>query len=74
MLRAIRDEIGDDERLPRSLTLHYLRPPAEGDAEIEVTVERDGEVGDDLLGADRPGRPDDDARRSACSATTTSRR
>jgi len=42
MLRAIRDEIADEERLPRSLTLHYLRPPAEGEAIIEVTVERSG--------------------------------
>lgn len=42
MLRAIRDEIADEERLPRSLTLHYLRPPVEGEARIEVTVERSG--------------------------------
>jgi hypothetical protein len=42
MLRAIRDEIADEDRLPRSLTLHYLHPPVEGDAEIEVTVERSG--------------------------------
>jgi acyl-CoA thioesterase len=42
MLRAIRTEVGDDERLPRSLTLHYLLPPVEGEAEIEVTIERSG--------------------------------
>jgi acyl-CoA thioesterase len=42
MLRAIRDEVADPERLPRSLTLHYLRPPAEGEAVIEVSVERSG--------------------------------
>lgn len=42
MLSAIRAEVGDDERLPRSLTLHYLLPPAEGEAEVEVTVERSG--------------------------------
>ena len=42
MLRAIRAEIDDAERRPRSLTLHYLRPPAEGEAEVEVTVEREG--------------------------------
>jgi acyl-CoA thioesterase len=42
MLRAIRDEIADEERLPRSLTLHYLRPPTEGEALIEVSVERSG--------------------------------
>ena len=31
--RAIRAEVGDPERLPRSLTLHYLYPPSAGDAE-----------------------------------------
>lgn len=42
ILRAIRAEVGDGERLPRSLTLHYLRPPRAGEVEIEVTVERSG--------------------------------
>ena len=42
ILRAIRAEVADPTRLPRSLTLHYLYPPAEGEAEIEVTVERAG--------------------------------
>ncbi len=42
ILRAIRAEIGDPQRLPRSLTLHYLRPPREGEVEIEVSVERSG--------------------------------
>ena len=42
ILRAINAEIADPDRLPRSLTLHYLSPPAEGEAEIEVTVERTG--------------------------------
>ena len=42
VLRAIRAEVGDDERLPRSLTLHYLRPPAEGEVTVEVVVERSG--------------------------------
>jgi acyl-CoA thioesterase len=42
ILRAMRAEIGDPERLPRSLTLHYLRPPAAGEVEVEVTVERSG--------------------------------
>ena len=41
-LRAMRAEIGEPEKLPRSLTLHYLRPPAPGDVRIEVTVERAG--------------------------------
>lgn len=42
VLRAIRAEIDDPARLPRSLTLHYLSPPSAGAAEIEVTVERSG--------------------------------
>ncbi len=42
VLRAIRAEVSDAERLPRSLTLHYLRPPAEGEATIEVLIERSG--------------------------------
>ena len=42
ILRAIRAELADAERLPRSLTLHYLRPPVAGGVEIEVTVERSG--------------------------------
>lgn len=42
ILRAIRAEVGDEGRLPRSLTLYYLRPPAAGEAEVEVTVERSG--------------------------------
>jgi len=42
VLRAIRAEVGDPSRYPRSLTLHYLRPPASGVAEIDVTVERRG--------------------------------
>ena len=41
-LRAIRAEVADDRRLPRSLTLHYLRPPAAGEVTIEVSVERAG--------------------------------
>lgn len=42
MLRAIRAEVADEERATRSLTLHYLRPPEEGDVEVEVSVERSG--------------------------------
>jgi len=38
----MRAEIGEPEKLPRSLTLHYLRPPAPGEVTIEVTVERSG--------------------------------
>jgi acyl-CoA thioesterase len=35
-------EVDDPGRAPRSLTVHYLRPPVEGPAEVEVAVERRG--------------------------------
>lgn len=42
VLRAVLAEVDDPARRPRSMTLHYLRPPAEGPCEVEVTVERAG--------------------------------
>lgn len=42
MLRAMQAVVSDPARRPRSLTLHYLRPPAEAPAEIAVVVEREG--------------------------------
>jgi acyl-CoA thioesterase len=42
VLRAIRAEVADPSRRPRSLTLHYLRPPGEGSCEVVVVVERAG--------------------------------
>jgi acyl-CoA thioesterase len=42
VLRAILAEVGDPAREPRSLTLHYLRPPAEGELSASVTIERIG--------------------------------
>ncbi len=42
VLRAMVAEVGEGEREPRSLTLHYLRPPADGPVHIAVTVERAG--------------------------------
>ncbi len=42
VLRAIVAEVGDAVRRPRSITLQYLRPPAEGPVEVEVTIERSG--------------------------------
>jgi acyl-CoA thioesterase len=42
VLRAIVAEVDDPQRRPRSLTLHYLRAPAEGPVRIDVTVERSG--------------------------------
>ncbi len=43
ILRALEAAVDDPERAPRSLTLHYLRPPVAGKpAQIHVTVERAG--------------------------------
>ncbi len=42
LLRAIRAAVDDTAREPRSLTVHYLRPPRTGEVEIVVTVERSG--------------------------------
>src|SRR5215213_1119907 len=42
ILRAVTTELADPARRPRSMTVHYLRPPEDGPAEVEVTVERSG--------------------------------
>lgn len=42
VLRAIMAAETDARRAPRSLTLHYLRPPAEGEVTISVVEERRG--------------------------------
>jgi acyl-CoA thioesterase len=42
VLRAMVAEVDDPAREPRSLTCHYLRPPAAGAIRVEVTVERAG--------------------------------
>jgi acyl-CoA thioesterase len=42
VLRAVVAQVADLAREPRSLTLHYLRPPAEGELTVEVVVERSG--------------------------------
>jgi acyl-CoA thioesterase len=42
ILRAIREMVDDSAREPRSLTVHYLRPPADGEIEIAVEIERSG--------------------------------
>jgi acyl-CoA thioesterase len=42
VLRAIMQSEPDADRAPRSLTLHYLRPPAEGELLLTVTEERRG--------------------------------
>jgi acyl-CoA thioesterase len=42
LLRALIAEVDDLVRAPRSLTIHYLRPPAEGPVEIHTAKEREG--------------------------------
>jgi acyl-CoA thioesterase len=42
VLRAMAAELDDPAREPRSLTCHFLRPPAAGPVRIDVTVERSG--------------------------------
>jgi acyl-CoA thioesterase len=42
VLRALEAVVDDAQRAPRSLTLHYLRPPAPGPVTVEVAVERAG--------------------------------
>jgi len=42
VLRALTDAVGDGARSPRSLTVHYASPPAEGQLEIATRLERTG--------------------------------
>jgi acyl-CoA thioesterase len=42
VLRALTETVGDASRAPRSLTVHYAAPPAEGALDIATTVERAG--------------------------------
>ena len=42
ILRGMEAAVGDPGRTPRSLTVHYLAPPAEGLVRIETTRERIG--------------------------------
>jgi acyl-CoA thioesterase len=42
LVRALEQAVGDAARPLRSLTVHYLRPPSEGEARIETTIERSG--------------------------------
>lgn len=42
VVQAIAAAVADPQRQLRSLTVHYLRPPIEGDVEITVTIERAG--------------------------------
>jgi acyl-CoA thioesterase len=42
VLRALTEALGDPTRAPRSLTIHFTAPPAEGPAELQTRVERTG--------------------------------
>ena len=42
MVQAIAAAVADPERQLRSLTVHYLRPPLEGDVRVDVEVQRSG--------------------------------
>ena len=42
LLRAVVTEVADPSRRPISATFHYLRPPTEGDVEVDVRIERSG--------------------------------
>ena len=42
VLRALIETIGDPDRSPRSLTLHYLAAPEEGPVRVDTVVERSG--------------------------------
>lgn len=41
-LRALAAAVGDPERAPRSLTVHFAAPPAEGSLAIATRLEREG--------------------------------
>ena len=42
LVRALEHAVADPSRVLRSLTVHYLRPPAAGSARVEVRIERAG--------------------------------
>jgi acyl-CoA thioesterase len=46
--RAMMLAVEDPQRLPRSLTLHYLEAPTEGPLDYHVTVERTGRTATDV--------------------------
>jgi acyl-CoA thioesterase len=42
LVRALRDAVPEADRLPRSLTVHFLEAPAAGPVEVTATLERSG--------------------------------
>src|SRR5688572_29130952 len=50
MLRGLEDAVADPARMPRSCTMHFLRPPQPGPVTVEATVERAGRTLTSLSG------------------------
>ena len=50
VVRAMSAELAAPNRRPRSLTIHFLRPPAEGPLELSIEVERSGRGASTLSG------------------------
>ncbi len=50
VLRAMIAELDAGDREPRSLTAHFLRPPAEGELDIELRAERSGRTASTVSG------------------------
>ncbi len=42
MLRAMLETVGDEQRRPRSLTVHFTAPPREGPCMVRTSIEREG--------------------------------
>lgn len=42
LMRALLQVVGDPDRAPRSLTIHFLRPPRAGAARVQAATERAG--------------------------------
>jgi acyl-CoA thioesterase len=42
LLRALIEAVADQQRAPRSLTIHFLRPPRPGGVHIDAAIERAG--------------------------------
>jgi acyl-CoA thioesterase len=58
LMRALRAAVDDPERLPRSLTVHFLEAPAAGPVEVVASVERSGRSATSVaLRMEQDGRP-----------------
>jgi acyl-CoA thioesterase len=42
LLRTLIESVAEETRAPRSLTIHYARPPQDGPVQVTTTVERQG--------------------------------